>query len=198
MIGLILFFIHFICYWTMVFLYDKNVSEKDYSISVKSSIHNQIFYTLPSTMIFCNYYPIQYSNIVSSMIYLPFLIVTSDCYFYISHRPLHSRWLYHLHKHHHTGSVHVAKSLDADGLEHFFGNLGSFIVGILLLWYFGFIVNIYIVGSWVGIATINTCISHSNFKCVLDEGHHHLHHKYRNCNYGFGLYLMDRLTGTYK
>jgi len=181
----------------MVYIYDKNVIEEDYKNSVIGSIKNQILYTLPSTLIFFNYYPIEYNNVLLSFIYIPILIVSSDCYFYITHRPLHTKWLYHLHKSHHTGEVHVAKSLDADGLEHIVGNLGSFISGIALLWYYGYIINIYIVSIWVGIATINTCISHSNKKCYLDSGNHLSHHKYRNCNYGFGIYLLDRLLGTY-
>ena len=197
MIGLYLFLIHIICYWTMVYIYDKNVNVKDYKISVTNSIKNQILYTFPSTIIFFNYYPIQYNNLLLSFTYIPILIIVSDCYFYITHRPLHTKWLYYLHKSHHTGEVHVAKSLDAHGLEHIIGNLGSFICGIALLWYYGFIINIYIISIWIGLATINTCISHSNYKCSLDSGNHYLHHKYRNCNYGFGLYLLDRILGTY-
>ena len=198
MAGLILFFIHIICYWTMVFLYDTNVPKTDFNNAVTSSLKNQILYTLPSTIYFFNNYPIQYNNFLLSIGYLPVLIITSDCYFYITHRPLHMKWLYHLHKHHHTGKVCVAKSLDANGLEHLFGNLGSFIIGIILLWYANHIINIYIVGSWVAIATINTCISHSNFQCQLDSGSHYIHHKHRQYNYGFGLYLMDRISGTFK
>jgi len=196
--GLILFYIHIICYWTMVFLYDKNVPDKDYENAIVSSLKNQIVYTLPSTLLLCYYYPIQYANFFSSFIYFPVLIISSDCYFYITHRPLHSKWLYHLHKHHHTGTVHVAKSLDANGLEHVIGNLGSFIIGILLLWYIGIIMNFYAICGWVGLATVNTCISHSNGACFLDTGKHLDHHRYRQYNYGFGLYLMDRITGTYK
>ena len=198
MVGLILFFIHFICYWTMVSLYDNNVPNNDFNNAVSSSLKNQLLYTLPSSVIFFNYYPIQYGNFFLSIGYIPVLIITSDCYFYVTHRPLHTKWLYHLHKHHHTGSICVAKSLDAHGLEHLFGNLGSFIIGVILLWHFGYIINIYIISSWVGLATINTCISHSNYQCHLDSGTHFLHHKYRQCNYGFGLYLMDRITGTFK
>jgi len=62
---------------------------------------------------------------------------------------MHSKWLYHMHKHHHTGTVCVAKSLDTNALEHIIGNLGSFIIGVVCLWYFGVIINIYIVGGWI-------------------------------------------------
>jgi len=44
---------------------------------------------------------------------------------------------------------------------------------------------------------MNTCISHSNKKSSLDSGDHLSHHKYLKYNYGFGIYLLDRLLGTY-
>ena len=166
MIEIRLFLIHFICYWIMVFLYDMNVPLNDLNDAISSSLKNQFLVTLPSTYLFFNNYPIVYDDFLSSIFYIPILIITSDCYFYVVHRPLHSPWLYHLHKHHHTGSVCVAKSLDAHYLEHFFANLGSFIIGIAMLWYYGYIINIYVIGGWIGFATINTCISHSNFQCT--------------------------------
>ena len=193
-----IFFIHFICYWTMVYLYDKNVPINHHRIAILSSYKNQIIYTYPATYLFFYYYPIQYNNILYSFGYLPILLITSDVYFYISHRPLHTKLLYNYHKHHHTGTVCVAKSLDADGFEHVFGNLFSFISGVMFLWYFGYIINIYVLSMWTGIVTINTCISHSNNHCPLDTGYHLNHHKYLKCNYGFGLYLIDKLTGTFK
>lgn len=198
MIGLTLFFMHIICYWTMVLLYDKNVPTDDFKIAAASSLKNQLLYTLPCTVIFLNYYPTNYEYILSEIGYLPILIISSDCYFYITHRPMHLKCLYHLHKHHHMGTVCVAKSLDANGFEHIVGNLGSFFIGIIILWYFNIILNIYLIGSWICLVTINTCISHSNLKCQLDSGKHLNHHKYRQCNFGFGLYLMDRISGTYK
>ena len=70
--------------------------------------------------------------------------------------------------------------------------------GIYVLWYLNIIINYYVIASWVAFATVNTCISHSNYKCSLDSGEHKNHHKYRNCNFGFGLYLMDRIMDTYK
>ena len=198
MVATNVFLIHFLCYWLMVFLYDTDIPDKTFYKSVLLSLKNQVIYTYPTINILFRYYPISYDNFLLSFGYLPILVVTGDIYFYISHRPLHTKWLYHLHKHHHTGSICVAKSLDANGLEHLFGNLGSFIIGVILLWHFGYIINIYIITSWVGLATINTCISHSNYQCHLDSGSHFLHHKYRQCNYGFGLYLMDHITGTFK
>jgi len=197
MIHYYVFLIHVICYWIMVTMYDKDVPKKDHNNAILSSLKNQICITFPANYIFFLYYPISYDNVLYSTLSMPFLAVCSDIYFYISHRPLHTKWLYNYHKHHHIGKVCVAKSLDADGIEHLVGNLGSFISGIMVLWYFGFIMNIYVLATWVGIVTTSTCISHSNNKCLMDTGMHLIHHKKRQCNYGFGFYIMDRIMGTY-
>lgn len=198
MISINVFLVHFICYWTMVYLYDKDVPTATFNRSALLSLKNQIFYTYPTINILFRYYPVKYDNLILSIGYLPLLVVTGDIYFYFTHRPLHTKWFFKYHKSHHTGKIHVAKSLDADGIEHIVGNLGSFLCGILLLQYYGYIINIYILGFWVGLATFNTCLSHSNYNSQLDNGIHYLHHKNLRCNYGTGLYLMDRLTGSYK
>jgi sterol desaturase/sphingolipid hydroxylase (fatty acid hydroxylase superfamily) len=182
----------------MVLIYDVDVPNEELKQPIVSSIKNQILYTLPLTITFNNYYPIVYDNVLTSIVYYPVLIVLSDVYFYVSHIPLHSRYLYNIHKHHHKGTLCVSKSLDANGFEHVFGNLGSFMCGILLLWYLNIILNYYVIVSWVASVTVNTCISHSNNKCILDNGSHFNHHKNRNCNYGFGFYIMDRIMNTYK
>ena len=193
-----IFSIHFFCYWMMVVLYDENIPPKIFWKSALSSLKNQLIFTYPLFILLFKYYPLKYDNLLLSFGYIPILIISGDIYFYMTHRPLHSKWLFKYHKSHHTGVVHVAKSLDADGFEHVFGNIGSFINGVLILWYFGYIINIYTLGVWVGISTFNTCLSHSNLKCNLDDGVHLLHHKYIKYNYGTGLYLCDRLMGTYK
>jgi sterol desaturase/sphingolipid hydroxylase (fatty acid hydroxylase superfamily) len=190
--------IHFICYWTMVYIYDKKVPKKSLITSSISSFKNQIFYTFPLTFMFFKYYPVIHDDILISLCYLPLIVSISDIYFYITHKPLHSKLLFHLHKFHHTGEIHVAKSLDANGFEHIFGNLGSFMSGPILLWYNGLIINIYVLNLWIAIATLNTCVSHSNKQCWLDNGDHLNHHKYYKYNYGFGFYIVDKLTGTYK
>ena len=194
---LILFLIHITCYWGMVYTYD-DISSNDFSIAVKNSIKNQFFITLPTIFILLNYYPVTYDNFLISFGGIPILIITGDIYFYLSHRPLHSKLLWRFHKTHHKGKVCIAKSLDADILEHLIGNLGSFAIGIILLHYLGFIFHIYILYLWVAISTINTCISHSNGNAPYDNGIHNIHHKFLKCNYGTGFYILDRLLGSYK
>ena len=192
-----MFGLHFLSYWSMVYKYDTHF-HKDYIIALQNSLRNQIFVTFPTTALFFYWYPIHYDNLLYSIAALPIIIVCGDIYFYLSHRPLHSKYLWAFHKSHHHGKVCVAKSLDADIPEHLIGNLGSFVIGFLVLNYFNFIVNIYVVHLWGLIATINTCISHSAGNAPFDTGVHHIHHKSLKYNFGTGLYLMDRLMGSYK
>ena len=187
-----MFSLHVLSYWVMVCSFDKN---KNYT-SIRRSIRNQICVTLPSTFIFLQWYPITYDNLYS-IVSLPILIICGDIYFYLSHRPLHTKYLWHLHKSHHQGTVCMSKALDADIVEHLFGNLGSFAAGFLFLYYFNFTVNIYVIYFWTVFATINTCLSHS-VNTKYDAGIHHIHHKLLKYNFGTGLYLMDRMMGSYK
>ena len=89
------FLIHFICYWIMVYLYDKFVTY-DWSIvldrPIRLSLKNQILYTYPTINILLRYYPIKYDNLILSIGYLPLLVIIGDIYFYITHRPLHTKW----------------------------------------------------------------------------------------------------------
>ena len=195
--SFILFLIHVICYWSMVYLYD-NKEITGFTIAVKNSIINQVFITLPTIYIFLNSYPISYNNFLISIAGIPILIITGDIYFYLSHRPLHSKLLWYFHKTHHRGQVCIAKSLDADPFEHLIGNLGSFIIGIFIKHYLNFTFNIYMLYLWSALATINTCISHSNNMAPGDNNIHNIHHKLLKYNYGTGFYIMDRLFGSYK
>lgn len=194
---IIMFGLHILSYWGMVYTYDVK-RDVSWLLAATDSLRNQLFITLPASFLFLYFYPIQYYNLAYSIASLPIIIISGDIYFYLSHRPLHSKYFWHLHKSHHQGRVCVAKSLDADMVEHLFGNLGSFIAGFILLRYFNFIVNIYVIHFWVLLATINTCISHSAGAAPYDSGIHHIHHKLLKYNFGTGLYLMDRLMGSYK
>ena len=173
--GLLTFCIHFVTYWGMVIKYD----EKIILDPTMNSLKNQFGATLPlSLLLFNDYYPVEYGNIFASLICIPFIICVSDIYFYCTHRPLHTALLWGYHRTHHHNTVIVAKSLDADMLEHVVGNLGSFIVGFLILRYFGFIFNIYIYHIWVFVSTVSTCASHAEKRVLGDIGIHSLHHKY--------------------
>jgi len=192
--GIFSFLTHFISYWCMVVVYEDIIMLR----SVTASLKNQLTTTLPLSILLFMYYPIEYENLLLSIAFLPFIIIMSDIYFYCTHRPLHTALLWHYHKSHHRNKVIVSKSLDADMIEHIISNLGSFIVGFLVFQYFGFIFNIYIYHTWVVVSTVSTCSSHSGKKIMGDIGVHHNHHKYLNCNYGTGFYIVDRIMGTYR
>ena len=92
-----MFGLHFVSYWSMVYKYDMDF-DKDYVVALQNSLRNQLFVTLPATALFFNWYPIEYGNFVYSVASLPIIIVCGDIYFYLSHRPLHSKYLWHFHK----------------------------------------------------------------------------------------------------
>ena len=192
--GICAFLIHFLIYWFMVLVFDDVYDTKAF----KDSFKNQILLTLPLSILFFNYYPIEYNNIFISFACVPLIVVISDIYFYCTHRPLHTSLLWKYHKTHHHNTVSIAKSLDADIVEHAVGNLGSFIIGFIVLRHWGIIFNIYIFHIWAIISTISTCASHSGKKILGDSGVHEIHHKYLKYNFGTGLYIVDRIMGTYK
>ena len=118
--SLTTFLIHMVCYWTMVWKYDTHSNSDSFRVAICNSLKNQICCTLPSTILFFNFYKVEHSNIISSIFLIPVVIVISDIYFFLTHYPLHKTFLWKYHKTHHQGPVHVAKSLDADLVEHFY------------------------------------------------------------------------------
>ena len=115
-------------------------------------------------------------------------IVIADLVFTVSHRLLHTKWLYWLHKQHHANNPSYSTStFDAHVVEYLFGNVATGLVPMLC-----------VPGShmtqliWILSANVNTVSGHHL------EGPHLLHHKLLNCNYGQGFYVWDRLFGTYR
>ena len=149
------------------------------------SLKNQFLCTLPLSLLV----PTQsYSHY--HWLYLPILVVMSDIYFFCTHITMH-KYLWSWHKHHHRGKVQVAKSLDASLPEHLICNLGSFVFPFVF-----FTPSTPILCTWVAVSTVSTCISHIGYTTLGDKGRHLHHHRHLHCNYGTGLYVMDRLCGT--
>ena len=114
-------------------------------------------------------------------------VILADIIFTITHRALHTRYLYHLHKEHHMHhSPKAADTFDANPLEFIFGNVATAVLPMLL-----FPADVYTQYIWIGVATLNTILSHHH------DGPHTMHHRLLKYNYGQGLYLFDRLCGTY-
>lgn len=114
-------------------------------------------------------------------------VVLADIIFTVTHRALHTPYLYSLHKEHHMHhSPNAADTFDAHPFEFIFGNVATAVLPMIL-----FPADVYTQYIWIGVATLNTILSHHH------DGPHTMHHRLLKCNYGQGLYLFDRLCGTY-
>ena len=71
--------------------------------------------------------------------------------------------------------------------------MGSFLIGPYL-----FNGHLLTIKLWIILTSIGVCISHSGYKHFLVGKEHNLHHRLSKHNYGQGLYLMDKIFGTYK
>ena len=115
-------------------------------------------------------------------------VLLADAIFTITHRLLHLRGLYWLHKQHHSNNPSFSTStFDSHFVEYLMGNVATGLVPMLLIPGSNVAQLIWMVG-----ANINTVTGHHV------EGPHLVHHKLLKYNYGQGLYLWDKLFGTYK
>jgi len=204
------FILHIISYWgaSLLFLL---VSDK--SRIQKSTKAPSIWPIIPRVL--CNQLiilpPLLYStklvmsdnietpNVLYHFLQLFFILQIEDFTFYWSHRLLHTPWLYkHIHKQHHIYKAPIAAAAAyAHPIEFVMSNFLPLTLGPLILqahysvWY-----------SWVIIASIGTCYSHSGFIIpewyfpLPGQGEHDLHHELFNYNYASP--TMDQLFGTYR
>ena len=121
--------------------------------------------------------------------------VLTDVVFYFTHRLCHEvPFLYqYIHKYHHQWvDTYAVAAVAAHPLEHWFVNLHTvslpcMIAGVPFHWY----------TVWLGIAVLNTCVTHSGYQFpgsgapVTHDYHHHL----VNCEYGTNVFC-DRWLKT--
>lgn len=203
----VIFGLHVSIYWLSVALFkDAATPAKDFKTACAASLKNQIFHALPVTYVFFqgvkNWYPGYHGERLSfydSLPYLPLQALTTDCYFHIMHRIMHTKLFWGFHRKHHDAKTHVAKALDGDMLEHIFVNLFSVFFGVWVLQYFfGILLDSSILYIWCAISNIAVMQSHRSKEGGKNLGRHERHHIFVKCNYGVGLYALDRLTGTFR
>ena len=111
-----------------------------------------------------------------------------DIFFYLVHRLFHTRRFYKFHAEHHQWSiVHPYAAFDATIVEHCLGNVQPFILSGIVC---GLqqIEFIYL----IALVTFGSVLAHWTKK-----GPHALHHRNTSVNFGAGLFVLDRLFGTF-
>ena len=123
------------------------------------------------------------------MIQVVVSIISYDVWFYISHVILHSRFMYHFHKLHHTKPVpDYTDTYLAHSVETVFQGVG-FMFPEVVYTYGMQDINLVLL-----FLNIRGMMAHDPRFVFLVGNHHLLHHKYGNCNYG--QYWIDCLGGT--
>ena len=183
----IIYVLHLVGYWLPVVIYYLR-DPKRWSLNCAFKVlQNHILYT-PLLLPFIIYSPTSQLNSVHMIWQLPLGVLLTDFMFYPLHRLLHHPKLYRYHAAHHTWEVPIPVSaLYADSFEHCVVNMLPPILAMLFTR-----MNIWTACIWALLGSINTVVAHAQ------EGQHTDHHRYRNCNYGVGLMLMDRIFNTYR
>jgi len=136
---------------------------------------------------------------------LMFCMVIEDFVFSMSHRMLHTPFLYkHIHKIHHQHVVTIGiASQYAHPLEYFFGNLLPVVIGPLIL---GENMHMVTALGWYGMRVIETVEGHSGYDFPWSPfyllpfgtgyGYHAFHHSKNVGNYASFFSIWDTVFGT--
>jgi len=146
-------------------------------------------------IIVANFYNDYHNNIAFYPVGFIICIIWADAWFYITHWYMHyNRFLYkYIHKAHHMYTDPFAfSSFDSNLIEHIVVNVGSVSGGAIIAGYLGLFDKNH-TGVWFLLTTYTSCVAHSGYTIK-----HYLHHKHINYNYGQGIYLLDRVFGTYR
>lgn len=200
------FIIHLSSYWLSVlylYKYDKKYTSKSiikwekYINSIKISLFNQFFITLPLLFLFknnlCNAFLNDNISNIKIMKSTLSIIFSSGLLFYGFHYILHKPFFYkRIHKMHHEFITPVAPaSLYAHPIEHILCNNLSFLIPFMI---FGTTKNVSNILIIIGSIMVTTAHVDYNFPYL---GYSHvIHHKKYKYNYGFGN-IFDKIFSTY-
>jgi len=192
----LLYILHITSYWATVAGYTvcyRNQT-KHLAECIRRVVINQIVGT-PLLLPLLLWYtptppPVTYSYTATAMCLLCSVLLT-DVLFWHLHYAMHRfSWLYVLHNSHHAKWNHpvAASALHAGLFEHVLVNSTSPVIAAMLS---GATESFMMV--WIVAISVNVVVSHAQI-----DGQHVLHHKRRDCNFGVGFMLMDRLYGTFR
>lgn len=139
--------------------------------------------------------------------HLMFCMMSEDLFFHLSHRLLHHRYVYpYIHKIHHEHRVTIACAVAyAHPLEYLFGNLGTTVIGVLLL---GKKMHAVTLFAWFAVRVLESSEGHSGYEFswspfrmlpfASDYGYHVYHHSHNMGNYSSFFTTWDTILGSNK
>jgi sterol desaturase/sphingolipid hydroxylase (fatty acid hydroxylase superfamily) len=151
------------------------------------------FITIPiSLIIFQNFYflltPFNYYQVY----HIPLFFILIDPFFYFFHYLFHNKYLYKFHKVHHQIKTPVSiTSIYLHPIDLIFGNILPLFLPVFVLQS-----SMPLLYFWTAFTICETTyFAHSGVKGRCED--HDLHHQLFNCNYGSGIYFVDRILNTY-
>lgn len=184
--SLYAFICHVLSHWGVTYILVKYLKKGVFDqTSVKLSLFNQFFVTLPAAALFGTFRTAAHNVFVTFLGYC----VTAEILFFVFHRLLHVPALYkYIHKRHHQWQIPMTlATLDTHPIEHLLTNVIPVLCGPALLG-----TNTALLCFWITVATVNSLLAHSGYS--RNDFHTH-HHRFVSYNYGiFG--ILDKLCGT--